>query len=78
MIKKYFNLLMKNNKKRLLIFVVAYNAEKTIQSVLQRIPFALTNKFIVEVLIIDDCSKDATYEVANLAVQSLNLPFSII
>ncbi|HYR59304.1 MAG TPA: bifunctional glycosyltransferase/class I SAM-dependent methyltransferase [Chthoniobacteraceae bacterium] len=46
--------------KRVLIFVVAYNAEKTIESVLDRIPEELrtTN---VEVLIIDDSSKDATF-----------------
>src|SRR5260221_12065032 len=46
--------------KRVLIFVVAYNAEKTIESVLDRIPAELrtTN---VEVLIIDDSSKDATF-----------------
>ena len=68
---------MKNNKKRLLIFIVAYNAGKTIKSVLERIPLALTDNFIIEVLIIDDCSKDATYEIANLAVQSLKLPFAI-
>ena len=46
--------------KRLLIFVVAYNAETTIQKVLSRIPAALHSKD-VEVLIIDDSSKDATF-----------------
>jgi glycosyltransferase involved in cell wall biosynthesis len=46
--------------KRVLIFVVAYNAEKTIESVLDRIPpeLRLPN---FEVLIIDDSSKDATF-----------------
>lgn len=46
--------------KRVLIFVVAYNAEKTIESVLDRIPEELrtTN---VEVLVIDDSSKDSTF-----------------
>lgn len=46
--------------KRILIFVVAYNAEKTIESVLDRIPVELQTKN-VEVLIIDDSSKDATF-----------------
>jgi glycosyltransferase involved in cell wall biosynthesis len=46
--------------KRVLIFVVAYNAEKTIESVLDRIPAELRNSS-VEVLIIDDSSKDATF-----------------
>jgi len=46
--------------KRVLIFVVAYNAEKTIESVLDRIPSELRNSS-VEVLVIDDSSKDATF-----------------
>ncbi len=39
--------------KRVLIFIVAYNAEKTISSVLSRIPQELRTEN-VEVLIIDD------------------------
>ncbi len=46
--------------KRLLIFVVAYNAETTIEKVLSRIPRRLHNQD-VEVLIIDDSSNDATF-----------------
>jgi glycosyltransferase involved in cell wall biosynthesis len=46
--------------KRLLIFVVAYNAETTIQKVLSRIPASLHSRD-VEVLIIDDFSNDATF-----------------
>ncbi len=47
--------------KRILIFIVAYNAEKTINSVLDRIPPELRTRN-VEVLIIDDSSKDATFQ----------------
>ena len=47
--------------KRILIFIVAYNAEKTIGRVLDRIPEALRTPN-VEVLIIDDSSKDATFQ----------------
>ncbi len=47
-------------QKRILIFIVAYNAEKTIDSVLDRIPESLRNKN-VEVLVIDDFSKDETF-----------------
>jgi glycosyltransferase involved in cell wall biosynthesis len=47
--------------KRVLIFIVAYNAEKTIESVLDRIPAELHNRN-VEVLIIDDSSKDRTFQ----------------
>ncbi|MEA3209177.1 MAG: hypothetical protein QOE70_2234 [Chthoniobacter sp.] len=46
---------------RILIFVVAYNAEKTIESVLDRIPEELRTAS-VEVLVIDDSSKDATFQ----------------
>lgn len=46
--------------KRILIFIVAYNAEKSIGSVLDRIPPELHTRD-VEVLIIDDSSTDATF-----------------
>ena len=46
--------------KRLLIFIVAYNAETTIDKVLARIPSSLHGDN-VEVLIIDDASKDNTF-----------------
>src|SRR5438045_7672526 len=46
--------------KRLLIFIVAYNAETTIEKVLARIPQSLHTDN-VEVLIIDDSSKDETF-----------------
>jgi glycosyltransferase involved in cell wall biosynthesis len=46
--------------KRLLIFIVAYNAETTIEKVLNRIPASLHSDN-VEVLIIDDSSKDDTF-----------------
>ena len=48
------------SKARILVFVVAYNAEKTIGSVLRRIPQELRSGN-VEVLVIDDSSKDATF-----------------
>jgi glycosyltransferase involved in cell wall biosynthesis len=46
--------------KRVLIFIVAYNAETTIEEVLHRIPDCLRTDD-VEVLIIDDSSKDETF-----------------
>jgi glycosyltransferase involved in cell wall biosynthesis len=52
-----------SNKPRLLIFVVAYHAERTIESVIRRIPAdSLTCDYDVELLIIDDASKDHTFE----------------
>ena len=47
--------------KRVLIFIVAYNAETTLERVLDRIPGEL-HRSEVEVLIIDDSSKDATFQ----------------
>jgi glycosyltransferase involved in cell wall biosynthesis len=49
---------------KVLIFIVSYNAERTIGDVLDRIPSKLLNneQFEFEVLIIDDCSNDATFE----------------
>src|SRR6188768_1836687 len=46
--------------KRLLIFIVAYNAETTIEKVLTRIPASLHSQD-VEILVIDDSSKDQTF-----------------
>jgi glycosyltransferase involved in cell wall biosynthesis len=48
------------NKPRVLIFIVAYFAELTILEVLERIPDL--PDYEVEVLIIDDCSADATFD----------------
>lgn len=49
-------------QKRILIFIVAYNAEKTLTWVLDRIPRELLTEEN-EILIIDDSSKDNTFEV---------------
>ena len=51
-------------KKNLLIFIVAYNAETTIKSVVSRIPKELSKKYNLEILIIDDSSKDKTFEIS--------------
>src|SRR6202171_2457962 len=61
--------------KRLLIFIVAYNAETTIEKVLSRIPASLHSDD-VEVLIIDDSSKDGTF-VKGLRYQERNSEFKI-
>jgi len=65
------------SKKKVLIFIVAYNAEKTIESVLSRIPHSLVKKFEIEVLAIDDASHDQTFEMGIHAKVSLNLPFPV-
>jgi glycosyltransferase involved in cell wall biosynthesis len=65
------------DRPRLLIFVVAYNAEETIGRVLQRIPPGLSDDYRVEVLIIDDSSRDRTFEKSREALRSGSLPFPL-
>ena len=48
---------------RVLIFIVAYEAETTLHQVLARIPDRIFREFDAEVLVIDDASGDATFEV---------------
>lgn len=69
---------MTNPKKnRVLIFVVAYNAERTIESVLARIPVSLADKFDVEILAIDDSSPDRTFEVGYKVEMAGSSPFPL-
>lgn len=53
---------MISSKKKLLVFIVAYKAENTIEDVINRIPKTLKREFNTEVLIIDDASDDETYK----------------
>src|SRR2546423_15577750 len=62
-------------RKRLLIFIVAYNAQTTIEKVLSRIPSSLQGDN-VEVLIIDDSSQDDTFG-NGLRYQQQNSAFKI-
>ena len=52
-----------NRKPRLLVFVIAYYAESTLESVLDRIPRSIFDGFDCEVLIVDDASEDRTHEI---------------
>lgn len=59
------------SKPSLLIFIVAFNAEKHIEKVLDRIPEEVFQKYQYEVLIIDDHSADQTFQVVQ-KYQKLN------
>ena len=54
------------------VLIVAYNAEKTIASVLDRIPKSLAPR-LAEICVIDDCSKDETQRAAEEAGARLGL-----
>jgi len=64
-------------KQRVLIFIVAYNAESTIRNVLTRVPVDLNSEYEIEVLIIDDASHDKTFDESHLAQNEENLPFPV-
>jgi glycosyltransferase involved in cell wall biosynthesis len=64
-------------KPRVLVFIVAFNAEKTIAEVVFRIPASLRNTFEVDVLIIDDSSGDLTFTKSHLVSKDSNLPFRL-
>jgi glycosyltransferase involved in cell wall biosynthesis len=63
----------RNAPKRLLVLIVTYHAERTIQDVIQRIPASLT-EYNTEILVIDDSSKDLTFQEASRAQKG---PFPI-
>jgi glycosyltransferase involved in cell wall biosynthesis len=64
-------------KQRVLIFVVAYHAETTIVDVVRRIPVELLKEYDFELLIIDDSSKDATFERSHELSTRTDIPFNI-
>jgi glycosyltransferase involved in cell wall biosynthesis len=63
---------------RVLVFIVAYNAEKTIEKVVFRIPASLLDTYEVDVLIIDDSSHDATFEKGHVVSKDSAIPFRVI
>ena len=64
-------------KKRLLIFIVTYNAEKTIEDVVNRIPKQLSKLYNLEILIIDDASQDKTFETSKKIKDIFSKTFTI-
>jgi glycosyltransferase involved in cell wall biosynthesis len=64
-------------KDRILILIVAYNAERTIQQVLSRIPRGLDKDSHIEALIIDDASQDQTFESSHHAKHHHFFPYPL-
>jgi glycosyltransferase involved in cell wall biosynthesis len=64
-------------KPRLLIFIVAYFAERTIDKVIRRIPKSLLDVYDAEILVIDDGSADATFLRSVQSGRDPDLPFKL-
>jgi glycosyltransferase involved in cell wall biosynthesis len=63
-------------RRRVLVFVVAFNAEHTIQWVLRRIPASL-QAYDTHILVIDDSSNDRTFARAAELQHATELPFPL-
>jgi glycosyltransferase involved in cell wall biosynthesis len=68
---------LSRRRPRLLIFIVAYEAEATIKKVISRIPSTLATDYDIEVLIIDDASSDETFQHSLDLSRSGTLPFPV-
>jgi glycosyltransferase involved in cell wall biosynthesis len=56
---------MQQARPRLLIFVIAYQAESTLVQVLERLPRSVLEECSCEILVVDDASRDRTYEIGH-------------
>ena len=64
---------------RLLIFVIAYYAESTLRWVLDRIPVSIFEQFDCEVLVVDDASRDKTFEIgAEYKKAHASIPMTVL
>ena len=66
-----------SSKPRVLVFITAYNAEKSIESVVRRIPSGLSALYDIHILIIDDASCDSTFRESYDIGRTDGLPFPI-
>lgn len=70
---------MQLSRPRTLILIVAYNAETTLRSVLDRIPQTVLEDYDCEVLVIDDASSDETFSTGLAYRQSRpDLPLTVL
>ena len=60
------------------MFVVAYEAESTLDAVLDRIPGRVFEEYDTEVLVIDDSSRDRTFEVGLRTRERLRHPVTVL
>ena len=67
----------KDRKTRILIFVVAYEAESTLETVLARVPDSVF-AHDTEVLVIDDSSRDRTFDVGVRSAKASRHPVTVL
>jgi 2-polyprenyl-3-methyl-5-hydroxy-6-metoxy-1,4-benzoquinol methylase len=67
----------KTSKPRVLVLIVACNAQKTINTVVRRIPPQLSADYEAQVLIIDDASPDSTFAESYSVSKAPDLPFPV-
>src|SRR5258708_1863304 len=64
---------------KLLIFVIAYYAESTLKSVLERIPASVFDGYDCHVLVVDDASDDRTFAIGREYQQShAGIPMTVL
>ena len=64
---------------RLLIFVIAYQAESTLVQVLERIPRAVFRDWDCEILVVDDASRDRTFDIGREYQEThADLPLTVL
>jgi len=66
-------------RSRLLVFIVAYQAEATLKDVLDRIPLGLSDGVEIEVLVVDDASQDRTFDIGReYSVAHPEMPLTVL
>jgi glycosyltransferase involved in cell wall biosynthesis len=66
-------------KPRLLVFVIAYQAESTLAAVVSRIPREVFDRYQCEVLVVDDASSDRTFAIGKeYAATHPDLPLTVL
>jgi glycosyltransferase involved in cell wall biosynthesis len=71
--------MIERQRPRLLVFVIAYQAETTLARVLERVPAAVFQDYDCEILVVDDTSKDRTFEIGqHYRKQNPALPLTVL
>ena len=66
------------SRPKLLVFIVAYEAESTLETVIARVPDEVFERYDTEVLVIDDSSRDRTFEVGLTSSRGSRHPVTVL